>query len=271
MKFRLSVALILSTFLLSCNDNNQSNTDQNATPTFQNKGHELVYNMVQKVGNYTSLWNKKDVVYTYTYETPDGKADVSTEKYLFDGELSYGAYNKHERTFPELEGQIEQGYDGSEFWLRHDGQILNDSTRMKRVAFNRPTNFYWFAMLPKLTDPGLNYEHLGEQIINDNTYDVVKVTFDSNEEKTTDIYQLYINKNTSIVDQFLFTVADFGVIETPYLMKLEYEEVDGMMIPTTRIYKKSNWEAEETDEPWIKVTWSNIKFNNGLTLDDFKK
>ena len=276
MKFSLLTSILLSIFLISCKDKPQTEdpgaaTTQEATPTFQNKGHELVYTMIQKVGTYNSLARKMDVVYTYTYKTPDGKTDISTEKYLFDGELSYGAYKKHERTFPELDGLIEQGYDGKEYWLKHKGEILNDSTRLKRVAFNRPTNFYWFAMFQKLLDPGLNYEYLGEKTIDQKEYDIVKITFDATDEKPTDVYQLYINKDTSMVDQFLFSVVDFGVMETPYLMHLQYEKVDGLLIPTKRLYKKSTWEAEVNEEPWIKVTWTDIKFNNGLGKADFEK
>ena len=53
---------------------------------FKNKAHELVYNMVQKVGSYEQLKAKKDVIYTYTYTTPDSRVDISTEKYLFEDE-----------------------------------------------------------------------------------------------------------------------------------------------------------------------------------------
>lgn len=276
MKFSLLTVTLVSILVISCKDKPQTDAPptvetEETTQTFQNKGHELVYKMVQKVGNYDALAKKKDVVYTYTYQTPDGKADVSTEKYLFDGELSYGAYNKHERTFDDLKGTIEQGYNGSEYWLKHNGELLKDTTRLKRVAFNRPTNFYWFTMFQKLLDPGLNYEYLGEKTVDDKAYDVVKITFTSENDKPTDIYQLYINKDTSMVDQFLFTVADFGAMEIPNLMQLQYEEIDGMLIPTKRLYKKSTWDAEVSEEPWIKVTWTDIKFNNGLSTDDFEK
>lgn len=271
MKFTLLSTIFLSLCFLSCKDKKQSVTVQEPIPTYKNKGQELIYNMVEKVGNYQTLLKKKDVIYTYTYQTPDGKTDVSTEKYLFKGELSYGAYNKHERTFPDLEGPIEQGYDGNGYWLKHNGEILTDSIRLKRVAFNRPTNFYWFAMFQKLMDPGLNYEYIGEKTINNKVYEVVKITFQSINDKPTDIYQLYINKETLLVDQFLFTVADFGAMEIPNLMKLEYEEVDGMLIPTKRQYKKSTWNADVSEEPWINVTWSDVKFNNRLVISDFEK
>ena len=270
MKNYIISLFALSLLLVSCN-NNTTHSETEPTLYFQNKGHELVYNMVQVVGDYQQLLAKKDVAYTYTYQTPDGKKDVSNEKYIFQNELSYGQYIHHERTLAPLQGTIEQGYDGNEFWLKHKDEMLNDTTLLKRVAFNRPTNFYWFTMMQKLLDPGLNYEHLREENIGQQAYDVVKITFSSEDDKPTDIYHLYINQKTSLVDQFLFTVADFGKMDIPNLMQLKYEEIDGIHIPTQRLYKKSTWDAAVTDDPWIKVTWSNITFNNNLQPTDFKK
>lgn len=176
---------------------------------FQNKAHELVYQMTQKVGNMEKLKSKKDVAYSYTYTTPDGQVDVAEEKYIFDREKSYALYTRHDRSLKDLEGEFEQGYDGQNFWLRHNGEFIQDEQMMNRVIFNRKTNFYWFTMMQKLTDPGLSYEYIKEAQADEITYDVVNVTFDSKNGKPTDIYQLWINKETSLVDQFLFTVVDF--------------------------------------------------------------
>lgn len=277
MKIKLLTSVLLGLSLVACKNDKQTSTSQTqkdsvkvVTPKFENRGHELVYTMVQKVGDLNQLYKKKDVVYNYTYQTPDGKKDITTEKYIFDGQLSYGAYKKHERTLPNLSGLIEQGYDGNEFWIKNDGKSLTDEKLLKMVAFNRPTNYYWFTMMQKLLDPGVNYEYINEKTIDNVKYDVVKVTFDSTDGKPKDIYQLYFNKETNLVDQFLFTVADFGKTD-PLLMKMEYETIDGLMIPTKRKYKASNWDAEVTDEPWIQVNWTDIKFNNGLKESDFKK
>ena len=268
--------VLLSIACTACNNNIKKKKEpQQSAPkttdnkTFKNKGHELVYNLTKHTGNYNTLLNKKDVVYTYTYETPDGKKDISTEKYIFNGEYSYGLYQQHQRTLPHLDGPIEQGYDGKNYWLKHKGKYVTDKDALKRVAFNRPTNFYWFAMMPKLLDPGLNYEYIGEKTIESNTYDVVKISFNSENNKPTDIYQIYINQATQLVDQFLFTVADFGVMETPYLMQLQYEKIDDIVIPTIRQYKKSDWNATVTKDPWIKVNWTDIKFNSNLKKELF--
>jgi len=276
---KLKTLTIIFSFLLSitsCKNASEKKikevaTQKETTINFQNKGHEMVYNMVEKAGNYQKLRDKKDVVYTYTYTTPDSKSDISTEKYIFDGELSYGEYKTHQRTLPQLEGIMEQGYDGKDYWLKANGKLVNDSTAIKRVMFSRPTNFYWFAMYQKLLDPDLNYEYLGEKEIDATKFDIVKVSFESKNDKPTDIYQLYINKETGIVDQFLFTVADFGVFEEPLLMQVKYENIDGFLIPSKRKYKKSTWDAEVTDAPWILVDWSNIKFDNNLKREEFTK
>ncbi|AUC23055.1 hypothetical protein BTO15_13550 [Polaribacter sejongensis] len=248
----------------------ETNTEKETPITFKNKGHKLVYNTVQKTGNYQILAAKKDVVYTYSYQTPDGKTDISTEKYIFDGELSYGAYTKHERTLTDLKGKVEQGYDGNEYWLKNNGEIITDSAALKKVAFNRPTNFYWFCMIQKLLDPSVQYQYINEQTIEGTVYDVVKITFDGSNNKPKDIYQVYINKETKMIDQFLFTVMDFEKSD-PLLMQLKYENIEGILIPTQRKYKASNWDAEVTDAPWIQVNWTNIKFNNGLQKEMFKK
>ena len=90
MKTNILGIIIFNFLLMSCNVNNQTTPTGKATAEPENKGLELVQAMVQKVGDYKTLADKKNVAYTYTYKTPDGKIDVSTEKYIFDGELSYG-------------------------------------------------------------------------------------------------------------------------------------------------------------------------------------
>lgn len=265
--------IFICTLLCSCQTNEKKESEEN-TPTiskvaFQNKGHELVYQMVQKVGSYERLKALRDVSYKYVYQTSDGKMDISMESYIFDGELSYGSYYKHERTFPELDVKIEQGFDGDSFWFKHNGKLLTAEKYLKRTEFNRKTNFYWFAMLQKLLDPGLKYEYLKETKIDKKDYDVVKVSFDSKSGKPTDIYQLYLNKETHLVDQFLFTVADFGSMD-PRLMKVEYESIQGILIPSTRKYTKSDWNGVALNDDWNSVTWTEIKFDNALSKDMFQ-
>jgi len=233
---------------------------------FQNKGHELVYKMVQKVGDYEKLKALKDVSFTYTFQTIDHKTDVSKEYYIFEQELSYGNYEKHERTFPALDGKIEQGFDGHSFWMKHKGVLLEAEEYLKPTEFRRKANFYWFTMMQKLLDSGLEYEYIKEEIIDRQPYDVVKVLFPLEEGKARGTYQLYLNQNTHLVDQFLYRVADVKVLD-PRLMKIEYEEVDGIFIPSTRKNTKSNWDGVVFKEEWNSMFWTDIKFDNGLSKE----
>lgn len=134
MNLKQLLLLIPGLFLASCTETTTpTETEETITvieestaPVFQNKAHEIIYEMTQKAGDYQMLKDRKDVVYSYTYVKPDGSIDVSTEKYMFDGELSYGIYEQHGKTMPDLEGKIEQGYDGNEFWVKHNESYLED-------------------------------------------------------------------------------------------------------------------------------------------------
>jgi hypothetical protein len=54
-------------------------------------------------------------------------------------------------------------------------------------------------------------------------------------------------------------------------MKVEYENVDDFLIPSKRKYKKSTWEADENEGPWITAEWTDIKFGNGLERAAFSR
>ncbi len=265
---KLILVIIFSTLLTACG-NKEAKTKETTktaevqTLEFQNKGHELVYKMTQEAGSYEDLLKLKDIVFNYTYRTPDQNEDVSIESYIFNGELSHGSYLKHERTLPNLKGKMQQGYNGKDFWVKIDGQEITDSSAIESVTFTRKTNFYWFAMMQKLLDPGINYDYLGQNTIEGKLYDIVKITFDTPDDVASDTYQLYINPETHLVDEFLFTVVSKNVTD-PILMRVKYENVEGLLLTTYRKYTKSDWEANVLKDVWIEEITKDIKFNQNL-------
>ena len=265
---KLMLVIIFSTLLTACG-NKEAKTKETSksvevqAPEFQNKGHELVYKMTQETGSYQDLLNLNDIVFNYTYRTPDQKEDVSIESYIFNGELSHGSYLKHERTLPNLKGKMQQGYNGKDFWLKMDGQEITDSNAIESVTFTRKTNFYWFAMMQKLLDPGIKYEYLGQNNIAGKLYDIVKITFHTADDVASDTYQLYINPETHLVDQFLFTVVSKNVTD-PILMRVNYENVEGILLTTYRKYTKSDWDANVLKDAWVEEISKDIKFNQNL-------
>ena len=149
-----------------------------------------------------------------------------------------------------------------------NGKEITDDAAIASVAFTRKTNFYWFAMMQKLLDPGINYEYLGEESTNGKMYEVVKITFTPSNDEASDTYQLYINPKTHLVDQFLFTVVSKNVTD-PILMRVEYEKINGVLLTTYRKYTKSDWNANVINDTWVEEITKDIKFNQALDKSMF--
>ncbi|MGB5809863.1 MAG: DUF6503 family protein [Polyangiales bacterium] len=227
----------------------------------------LVAKVVSEAGGADALREKKDVQYTYLYRNGEtGALDVSVERYVFDGERSWARYDVHEGgAFAGLEGTIVQGYDGKSTWQTVDGVRTTDPKQLKIADFLRKTNFYWFAMTFKLLDPGMTYVYEGRRKVGDTTYELVRVGFDEGVGDVADTYLLYINPKTSRIDQFLFTVLDFGKKE-PLMMKVEYERVDGLLIGTKRLYAPATWSGKMLGTPkWAEEISVGIRFDNGFS------
>ncbi len=124
--------------------------------------------------------------------------------------------------------------------------------------------------MQKLLDPGINYSYEGTKMVNDIKYDLVRITFDTGVGDVSDTYLLYINPTSKLVDQFLFTLMDFNITD-PYLMLVEYEQIDGIKLPVKRKLIKSNWKGDLLEDNWMLEIMSNIKFSNSFKKEDFDK
>ncbi len=232
---------------------------------------EIITRVVNTAGGLDKLKSLKDVEYIYTYRDAEGKSDVSIERYVFENEHSWAKYTKRERlNVPKHEGEVVQGHDGSSTWVTLNGQLVSDESAINRAHFLRKTNYYWFTMMFKLLDPGLVYSYEGKKSLDGNDYDLVKVTFDAGVGEVADIYLLYVNSKTNLVDQFLFTVMAFDK-KDPLLMKVEYEEINGLKLPTKRKYAPASWDGTVKENKWVDEISTNVKFNNGFDKALFKK
>ena len=240
--------------------------------TEANQGKVLIKEMVEAVGGIEALKSLKDVEYEYIYDVPgEGKKDASVERYVFDGEYSWAKYTTHTKwVMPDIEGDVEQGYDGNESWVTLNGKIVEDSASVRMGGFLRKTNFYWFCMMFKQLDPGMTYEYRGTQTVDGINYELVKVGFEENIGDVQDTYVLYINPETKLVDQFLFTVMEFG-LTNPLLTKIEYQTIGGIKVPASRRYIASDWDGNVKGEDWVENHYKHVKFNNGFTREQFQK
>ncbi len=269
----LSACLFLLFLASGCLSNgNQSEKDHNTSSTQQTKARQLILEMISAAGGVEALKNLKDVSYQYTYTSFDGFADISTERYIFDGEYSWAQYTEHNNAvMTNTEGIITQGYDGIEGWVAVDGVTSKDRAAIQMSTFFRKTNFYWFCMNFKLLDPGVIHLYEGTREVNDINYEMVRISFEKQAGSTTDEFLLYLNPETKLIDQFLFTVKALG-INTPLMMKLRYEEFSGAKLTTYRAYAPANWQGELTsDEGWTTQISDNIQFNNGFKPSVFRR
>jgi len=221
---------------------------------------QLVEEAVATMGGKDAFYAKQGATYTYTYRKPGNTADISTETYDFPTEMSHAEYSRRENLFPELNGTMVQGYTGQKTWVTVDGEPVTDPEVVKRADFMRKTNFYWFAMMFKLLDPGIFYEYQGTQTVNGIDYHKVLITFGQNVGDVQDKYLLHIHPETKLIDQFLFTIMDFGMAE-PFLMTVEYEDVDGILLPAIRKYVKAlDWNGEPANDQWVDEIMTDIRF-----------
>ena len=226
----------------------------------------------ESLGGFNKLKSLKDVSFTYNYVKPDGKKDISVEKYIFQDEVSWAKYTSHEiNVAPTLKGDAVQFFDGKSATFHINGEKNMDPQNVGTSQFLRQANYMWFTMMHKLTDPGIISKYDGQEEVDGVTYDKVHVTYDPTitGKEVNDIYVVYINPKNKMVEQFKFSLPAFGVNAPVLLSKCYYEEINGVKVITKREMFAPN--AEGVYGPMLTQTLENIKFNNGYTKESLSK
>jgi hypothetical protein len=101
------------------------------------KARAMIERMSQVVGGMEKLRSFRDVEYKYTYrDQQTSRADISIERYVFDGELSWAKYSTHDcRIFPDKQGTVIQSFNGKESWVTLDGKLIHDPQAVKQADF----------------------------------------------------------------------------------------------------------------------------------------
>lgn len=224
--------------------------------------------MEKAYGGWNALRRKKDVEYHYAYTVPEGKADISTERYIFEDEISFGHYTRHEiNTLPTEKGIVTHLFDGEKTRMTLNETAVENERTVSIAQFVRRANYFWFVMPYKLNDPGTIAKYLGTEVYKGTTYDKLEVTYDpsvTGKEKN-DIYILYINQDTKMIDRFYFSLPFLGIDAPLIIAEYNYEAMEDQKIAVTRNYFLPNTNGSYDTEPSITQTLSQIKFNNGFT------
>jgi len=276
------VSLIVCGLLLSCNNANNK-TESTEIENEKEKTVKVLYNVAnpasmllavsEACGGIDKLKSLNDVEYDYYYISPDGKRDVSKERYIFNNEISWAEYNVHElNVSPELEGNIVQYYDGKNSWVYHNGKSLTDSTIVGTGQFLRQANYMWFNMMFKLTDPGVILKYEGQEQVDGVNFDLLNVTYDPEitGKEQNDTYILYINPETHMVEKFKFSLPILGVAEPVLHAQLTYTEIDGIMVITRRIMTAPSPDGNGM-VPLVDQQLKNVRFNNGFKAEQLSQ
>jgi len=274
IKFLL-FSIVSCTIIMSCKPTTQKETKvetpkeekQDLYTTNNPKG--MLIEVSNTLGGLDGLKKLHDVSFEYYYEQPDGKKDISEERYIFEGEASWGKYITHQiNAAPTLEGDIVQFYNGKDTKVYNNGKPIEDPQLIGMSQFLRQANYMWFTMMHKLTDPGTIHSYLGQEEVDGVTYDKVKISYDPavTGKEQNDIYIVYINPTTRIVEHFTFSLPAMKVMEPVLLAKLTYENINGIKVITKRNMLAPTPEGEYT--PLVDQSLKNIKFNNGYTVEN---
>jgi len=233
----------------------------------------MLASVAQACGGMEQLKSLHDVEFDYHYLKPDGKKDISTERYIFEGEVSWARYTVHEENVaPTLVGDVVQFNSGTETHVHHDGAALTDPMHLGGGTFLRKANYMWFTMMFKMCDPGTSHEYMGQENVDGTTYDMVSVNYESGVtgKEQNDSFILYINPENQMVEQFKFSLPAMGVNQPILLAKLSYEEIDGIQVVTNRQMFGPSPDGNGM-VPMVDQQLKNIRFNNGFTEEQLSK
>ncbi len=229
----------------------------------------LVQSTVDRMGGSEALITRKDVSFEFTTEEiSTGKKDISLEKYIFSEDYSSGDYYVHNwKVFPEVDQSIHQRLYGSEIILFFNEKLILNRWEQLKAYETRLDNYFSFTLFFRLNDPQMILKNLGKRKVNNISYNLVKMNFKPEyQPENNTVYIFYINPRTLLIDQFLQSVPKEGILEPRILVKLEYNEIDNILIPVRKEFYHSDSKGESIGEMFANQTFSNIQFDNGFNL-----
>ncbi len=231
------------------------------------KAKDLLAKLDATNGGYEGFLAANDVQFTYT-KVLHGHTRVSQEKLLFKGEHSLSTYNGE---YKQQKGIIKRASVNGKGSMSIDDEMLTDEKAKKVAVFANSITFYWFSMMYKLSDPSTISSYLGQEQVDSVMYDKVKLVFDYSQldKKANDEYLLYFNPDTHLVDIFLYSETNGDVLKNPKAkVFVTYKVVQGIHVPALRKHFKLNDKRK-----WIingVYSFSDVKFDNGFTVEDFR-
>lgn len=165
---------------------------------------------------------------------------------------------------------ISFGWDGKNAWIKPDSVEIPINPRFWSL-----TPFYFLGLPFVLADEGINYESLGEEKLDGEQYDLVKITYQSGTgDAPDDFYIIYINKKTKLMGALRYVVSYPGFFpngghSNEKIMKItDLKEIEGIKLSTG--YKTFWWKNESVEQHITNIDVTDVSFNNDLNSNFFE-
>lgn len=151
------------------------------------------------------------------------------------------------------------GFDGDSVWVSPSEDAFFGNPR-----FYNGLHFYFFQSPFVLADAGTVHEDLGEQMIDGKPYRAVKVTYESGVgESPQDSYIAHFDPDTGLMKVLLYTATfNSGEPSDRYsaLEYRDYQEVDGLMVPSRYVGRTWNAEERTLGEERYEMNFTSVDF-----------
>ncbi len=229
----------------------------------------VILDFQRTIGDWSTLLEKKDMQQTYISSEPGKGSDVSVERYVFDGGLSYAKYSQRDMLFSEREGELIQLYKDQTPSMSFGGKPEQDPEILKWATFLREANYFWATFHYRLDEPAIIYNYLGEEEVDGKQYQKVEMSYNPKitNKEFNDSFELFFNKKTHLLDFFHQNLPSFQVNERNIKTIFEYTVVDDIYVIKT---SKRHIMSESGELTHVAtLTAKDVSFNNGFKKADF--
>lgn len=240
MKFQILLILSLLITLNACNEP----TTQIATTTTKKVEVPEFFKTVLDAHGGLDRWNEMNTLKF------SGTRRGSTTDYTID--------LKSRKEIIELKGKYKLGNDGDKVWV----SPVRDSFPGRSPRFMKNLVFYFVGLPFVLADEGVDLSDQGIQKIDDKEYQVIKAAFGEGVgDAPEDVYVLYVNPKTSIIDFITYSVTYFDQKKsTKYnALKYNWKNVNGLLFPESYVGYK--WEDGKLGEKRYESPFANSSFS----------
>ncbi|UII31331.1 DUF6503 family protein [Fulvivirga ulvae] len=151
------------------------------------------------------------------------------------------------------------GMDGSNVWVSPDKATFGDMP----PRFYHNLIFYFFAVPFVLSDPGIQYEDLGERSVAGQNYRALKISFKEGVgDADDDLYIAHFNPDTYQLELLLYTVTYFsGEKHENYnaLRYTDWQKVNGLLVPA--VMEGYKFQSDSIGELRYRAEFSNVVFS----------